>query len=364
MRDGVRLAIDFYLPPGSPMQSSTILRQTRYMRSLDPRLGASPILPEFDLYARTRRVFLAAGYAWVDVDVRGTGASSGTWAYPWSVDEVDDGVEVVDWILRQPWSDGRVGSLGISYDGTCADMLVTRKHPAVRAVAPTFALYDVFTDVAFPGGIHLGRFTELWATYNAALDRGEFHNGLSVALALMGTGARSRWLSLISLVPGDYPDRALRDARLLFYESAPLPRDTEVTGHPLVTLFLSSSAEDAHVFAYLEDVSPDGRVAYVTEGQLRLLHRQLATRPFAYETPAPKRTFTRKDASPMVPGEVAAVAFDLLPISWLFERGHRVRLALAGADMDHFDVMAPRTLHVHSSPAHPSRVELPVMRRA
>jgi uncharacterized protein len=608
MRDGVRLAIDLYLPERTSSRVPTILRQTRYMRSREPRRFASGVASQFDLYARTRRVFLEAGYAWVDVDVRGTGASSGAWICPWSPDEVADGAEVVDFIVREPWSNGRVGSLGISYDGTCADMLATKMHPAVRAVAPMFALYDVFTDVAFPGGIHLSGFTERWATYNAALDRGEFHEGMCVALALMGvaalasprpraderlyawlarggelagrrraarllsrlvagvrapgggvaprvdrtanmnvhvigsrvvfrddrgmlsalpeadidvmsphafraqatsggaavysysgwrdgayqhaaikrylsvrapgsrltlgpwvhtgklqvpafdvarpshfdhdaellgffdehvqdrpsrgdgqpvhyytmvegrwkaastwpppgtrveplylakgrvlaretpqesavhtlveegtsgTGVRSRWRSLLSLVPGDYPDRRERDARLLHCETAPLASDTEVTGHPVVRLFLSSSHDDAHVFAYLEDVAPDGRVAYVTEGQLRLLHRRLAARSTVTtpvssgdtpDPPAPARSFTRADASPLPPGEVAEVVFDLLPISWLFLRGHRVRLALAGADRDHFDVMAPRTLEVHASPERASRLELPVVR--
>ncbi|MCZ7678074.1 MAG: hypothetical protein M5U28_04585 [Sandaracinaceae bacterium] len=67
MRDGVRIAIDAYVPRGA-RAAPTILRQTRYLRSLDAPEAIGAL---FDLYARTRRVFLAAGYAWVDVDVRG-----------------------------------------------------------------------------------------------------------------------------------------------------------------------------------------------------------------------------------------------------------------------------------------------------
>jgi putative CocE/NonD family hydrolase len=173
------------------------------------------------------------------------------------------------------------------------------------------------------------------------------------------TGERSRWRSLLSLVPGDYPDRAARDRRLLVYDGAPLEDDLEVTGHPVVTLFVSSSHDDGHVFAYLEDVAPSGGVAYVTEGQLRLLHRRVAGEHRA-PTGVPLRTFARADAAPLADGEIVEVAFDLQPISWLFRRGHRVRLALAGADADHFDVMAPRTLRVHAGPSRPSRVDLPV----
>ena|SRR5215469_2784802 len=68
-----------------------------------------------------RKLFLAQGYAWLDVDVRGTGASFGHRAYPWSPDEIRDGAEVIDWIVRQPWSNGKVGAIGTSYDGGAAD---------------------------------------------------------------------------------------------------------------------------------------------------------------------------------------------------------------------------------------------------
>src|SRR5688572_25742422 len=104
MRDGVRIAVDAHVPR-SATRLPTILRQTRYLRALEARLPA--LGAQFDLYARTRRAFLAAGYAWIDVDVRGTGASTGSWRCPWSQEEISDGVEVVDWIVRQSWSTGR-----------------------------------------------------------------------------------------------------------------------------------------------------------------------------------------------------------------------------------------------------------------
>lgn len=608
MRDGVRIAIDVYLPDGASGRVPTIVRQTRYMRSLAvarplrrlAEMGAPDVTSPFDLYARTRRVFLAAGYAWVDVDARGTGASTGAWISPWSPNEVRDGAEVVRWIVEQPWSDGRIGSLGISYDGTSADMLITNDSPSVRAVAPMFSLYDVYTDVAFPGGIGLRGFVDRWAWLNAKLDRNAFDEATALVLYLIGragavspsprglervfaplargdeaharellaralrtftrgvrgldgeplsgapserphnmdveamsrlvtfrddvavaaagtemtidgfsphafraraeasgaavysysgwrdggyphsaikrftslrtagsrltlgpwphagklrirpfdvaaatcfphdeellaffdehvrergpqgdgapvhyftmvegrwkssptwpppgtewhayhlregrmlrrepspdgsrvdelaesggngTGERSRWRSLISLVPGDYPDRAARDRDLLVYDSVPLDRDTEVTGHPLVTLFLSCSHDDGHVFAYLEDVSPTGEVAYVTEGQLRLLHRRSTDDEGAPGPRVPTRSYARGDSAPMRPGEVARVVLDLQPVSWLFRKGHRVRLALAGADADHFDIMAPRTMGVHHGRELRSRLELPV----
>lgn len=72
---------------------------------------------------------------------------------PWWLDgEVADGREVVEWIVGQPWSNGLVGSTGVSYEGTTAEFLATVGHPAVRAMAPRFSLFNVYTDVAFPAG--------------------------------------------------------------------------------------------------------------------------------------------------------------------------------------------------------------------
>jgi uncharacterized protein len=56
----------------------------------------------------TRSWFLAAGYAVVVVDVRGTGASFGQWLAPWQPEERSDSREVIDWVVSQPWSNQQV----------------------------------------------------------------------------------------------------------------------------------------------------------------------------------------------------------------------------------------------------------------
>jgi hypothetical protein len=52
-----------------------------------------------------------------------------------------------------------------------AEMLPVNRHPAVKAVAPRFSLFDTYLDIAFPGGIHDAWFTENWRRLNEALDR-------------------------------------------------------------------------------------------------------------------------------------------------------------------------------------------------
>ena len=178
------------------------------------------------------------------------------------------------------------------------------------------------------------------------------------------TGRHNRWYTNNGSGDVVYPDRADEDRRLLTYTSAPLAEDTEVTGHPIVTLYLSSTEEDGAFIAYLEDVAPDGRVTYITEGQLRGMMRRVASQPPPYRKIGPHRSELRAGAMPLVPGEVAELEFELWATSVLFRKGHRIRIALAGADRDTFlryprDVAVP-VLTVERNHRYASRVRLPM----
>ena len=166
--------------------------------------------------------------------------------------------------------------------------------------------------------------------------------------------------------PHVYPDRTSRDSLLLVYDSDPLTENTEVTGHAEVMLFLSSDTEDAQVFVYLEDVAPDGSVNYVTEGLFRGIHRKKGEGEPPYAMSEPYHTFLRADAQPLVPGEVAELNFGMLPVSYLFKKGHRIRIAISGADAEHFRNMTrdQPTYAIQRSFKYPSRVILPVMKIA
>lgn len=130
-----------------------------------------------------------------------------------------------------------------------------------------------------------------------------------------GTGPNARWNSLFGGTKVTYPDRAEEDRKLLTYTTPPLPADTEVTGHPIVTLYIESTAVDGQFFAYLEDVDEHGVVNYVTEGQLRALCRKVSTDPQPYADVVPYHSHLRKDAERLTPGEPAELEFDLLPTS-------------------------------------------------
>ena len=73
-----------------------------------------------------------------------------------------------------------------------------------------------------------------------------------------------------------FPDRQDADKKLLVYDTPALKHDAEITGHPVVHLWVRSTATDGQFFVYLETVDPDGRVRMLTEGQLRGLHRKVS----------------------------------------------------------------------------------------
>ncbi|HEX8144450.1 MAG TPA: CocE/NonD family hydrolase [Pyrinomonadaceae bacterium] len=161
MRDGVKLAVDVVLPKDLPANTRipAIIEQTRYWRS---KKGQGP-----NSY---QRFFAAHGYALVWVDVRGTGASFGSWPTPWSREEIEDGGEIVDWITRQPWSNGKVGAMGNSYAGNAALFINVPNRPALKAVIARHFEYDEFRDVPFPGGVLNQWLVKTWNDYNHQLD--------------------------------------------------------------------------------------------------------------------------------------------------------------------------------------------------
>jgi uncharacterized protein len=572
MRDGVRLAVDVYLPQardGAASQGDqrfpTIVILTPYYRRFKvtgPGADPSPNA------AKYRDFFVPRGYAMVVVDVRGCGASFGTRDSFRSPRERDDHREIADWIVAQPWSTGVIGSTGISYLGAAACFLASTGHPAVKAIAPLFAVHDTYADHVFPGGIMCTTITENYDDLVRALDLDqreqlapypyfndarfagpqpvdedgdgallrsaieehrdsfrlrdlapelmfreeaashdpELHSGAcspywylskipgqvniysisgwydgsafvngSIArflsnpgadnrlllgpwdhgartngspwrsapdsefpllgevlrffdehLAGMDTGLRDEapihfhtvrdehWQAATAWPPHDastrlfldrdarlapqppaqagvasyqahfttgtgrqtryerlgalavvdyYGDWNGREDRMLSFATAPFERGAELTGHAVVQLHVSTSERDGSLFVYLSEVDASGKSWFITEGQLRLLHRATAQCPPGYRTSWPYRTFYREDAELMEPGVAETARFALLPISWKLQPGSRLRLAIAGTDSDHFAQVPhgrPPLLKFTLGGADASFVDLPI----
>lgn len=587
MRDGVKIAIDVWLPATleKDKRVPAIVKQTPNWRAIGlvKQTGAMKLLsytgvvPTDDFNLEEANAVGAAGYAIVYADARGTGASFGTKPHPFSADEIADFGEIVDWVAKQPWSNAKVGALGVQYDGTAAELVTGLKRPALKAAAPLYSDFDPWVDNIAPGGVLNDWFLRFWRDgarmldtndlvavakyrnkdydmlkrvisgvkrvdedpegvqlaaaiqkrsanvdiYEAArriefrddpfgttgiafdafspcglrsaieganvpmyvsaswLDAGTARGALSrfatftnpqvvaigpwshggkadvdpfkpanaaiqpakeqrlaeylrffdaylkedagagapreVRYYTMGegvwksstvwplpstemrrwyfapegglapaepvepeaadsytvdfsatTGNANRWRTQADGEDVVYAGRAAQGAKLLVYTSAPLETDTEITGHPVVTLYVASTATDGAFFVYLESVAPDGSVTYLTEGMLRAIHRKVSTEPPPHAVFGPYHSFKRADAMPLIPGEVAELAFDLFPTSVLLKKGSRIRVAVAGHDASVFSRYPKEdipVLTVHRSAPYASRIDIPSIPR-
>lgn len=566
MRDGVKLAVNVYLPKGiGGKKIPTILYQTRYWRSVGFRWPINglvelvPTVPNFKVLE-----FVKNGYALVTVDVRGTGASFGTKGLTlpdWN--EVQDGAEIVDWIINQPWSDGKVGATGISYIGNTALYLTLNQHPAVKAIAPMYSVFDLYDDIGVPGGIFMERFLSKYGRFCGRLDKNDLSRGWVTNLVVKGvepvkgerklykqaiaqhdcnyyqldeggsaefidatytpdgidvkymlsphqnierynnanipiysysgwwdlafthaavkqylnftnsgnklilgpwshggaininpyqpgpsefdhlgeitkffdhylkdadngldkeasvhyftmgenkwkssntwppsrtkkvsyfigeenglgiqssgngfypyitnesteTGKYSRWnLSRFAIPKNGYPDRAGENERRICFSTAQLTENIEVTGHPVISLFMTSSVPDVGVFAYLQDVDENGKVYNITEGSLRAIHRKVYDEPLYYKDAVPYHSYKKEDAMPLSNDKPGEVVFDFYPTSYLFKKGHSIRIAICGNDANYFKQITPDKTEwkIYFGEEYPSKIELPIMDR-
>lgn len=137
MRDGVELA-------GLLFQSQGERAPTLLVRSPYDFSQATPTMP--DLITLMDR-----GYNVLWVSCRGLNGSQGHFGAV--VDEIPDGYDTVDWIIAQPWSDGRVGTYGGSYNGMTQWAIVASGHPALKAVAPAITAMNWYRAPWYhPGG--------------------------------------------------------------------------------------------------------------------------------------------------------------------------------------------------------------------
>jgi len=160
-----------------------------------------------------------------------------------------------------------------------------------------------------------------------------------------------------------FPELSAHDAKGLTYTTPPLSAAVEVTGYPVVHLWVSSSAPDADLFVYLEEVDGQGASRYVTEGMLRASDR--ATADPGYDTAGlPYHRGNRADRADLVPGRPVELVFDLYPTSTLFAAGHRIRVTVTGADKANAvtpERQPPPRMTVYREAGRASYVELPVI---
>lgn len=164
----------------------------------------------------------------------------------------------------------------------------------------------------------------------------------SQELVVRGDVGTTAHLSCAGVLPWGQPeDQRPDEAFSLVYDFERLDTELEILGYPRVELRLSADAPVAFVSAKLCDARADGTSALVARGFLNLTHRD------SHEHP-----------EPLQPGRIYNVEFDLSATSWVFERGNRVRLDIAGTDWPNvWSPPAPVTLTLHPEE---SRLVLPV----
>jgi uncharacterized protein len=153
MKDGVRLAVTLYEPA-----------DLNHGARCPALLEYLPYRKDDDEAARdygTHTYFARRGYVSARVDIRGFGASEGTPPdREYSAQEQQDAEEVIAWLAHQPWSNGKVGMLGISWGGFNSIQMALRKPPALKAILAVAATEELFKeDVHYMDGIfHVDEF--------------------------------------------------------------------------------------------------------------------------------------------------------------------------------------------------------------
>ncbi|MGD9346760.1 MAG: CocE/NonD family hydrolase, partial [Candidatus Aminicenantes bacterium] len=153
------------------------------------------------------------------------------------------------------------------------------------------------------------------------------------------------------------------DKKALTYTTQILDKDVEITGHPEVRIWISSTAEDRDFFAYLEEVDAEGVSHYISEGTLKVSHRALHDPPYD-KLGLPYHRSYEEDVVDLVPGERTELRFDLHPTSNVFNAGHRIRVTIACADKDNAatpKLSPPPTVTIYRSKEHRSYVILPII---
>ncbi|MBI9043944.1 MAG: CocE/NonD family hydrolase [Anaerolineaceae bacterium] len=568
MRDGTKIAVRISLPPDLSENGTipAIMETTRHPTDVKDTILMNFFLKingEVKPNLKIGHLFAEAGYAYIRVDARGSNASFGNREIEWAQEEIDDMGEIIDWIVKQPWSNGDVGAYGVSYSGNTAELAAALDHPNFKASALLYSDFDPVMHNAMPGGILNEYLIDTWsdsqklqdanlikdifyggtapvdmdphqdllnqaiasrdnydlsdtfhkvtyfdekltgdytaysiapyaykdeiqeaetpfyirvgwldaATVEGAIERyltysnsqvliigpwnhagTQFYDPImnknesdislildqeravvnyfnqvmadgnqlslpekSIQYYTMGegewkttttwpvegfsekqyyfisdgtlspsmpenqrgsnqytvdysttTGESNRWKTNLGAPPVIFSDRSEEDRKLLTYTSETFETDVEITGNPVVNLSLTSSTEDNAIYVYLEMVSPDGVVTYITEGQLRSLHRAENGEDLGKLRIGPNHSFKQTDGKLLNPGEQYEMRIGMYATSVLIPEGYRIRIAIAGHDASCFERIPDQEetiITIETNSISPSFITVPIKER-
>jgi uncharacterized protein len=147
LKDGTRLAARIWMPDDAEADPVPAVFEFLPYRKRD---GTSP------RDESTYPVFAAAGIAGVRVDIRGSGESEGVIDGEYTELELANACELIGWIAEQPWSNGSVGMMGISWGGFNSLQVAALRPPALKAVISIASTTDRYNDdIHYKNGCHL-----------------------------------------------------------------------------------------------------------------------------------------------------------------------------------------------------------------
>ena len=186
LADGVRLAARLWLPEDAARKPvPAILEYIPYRKRDGTRARDEPM----------HGWFAAHGYAAIRVDMRGSGESDGHMADEYLAQELEDACEVIAWLSRQSWCDGRVGMMGKSWGGFNALQTAALRPPALKAIITVCSTDDRYADdIHYMGGALLN--DNLW--WGAIMLA---YQARPPDPALVGEAWREQWLERLRRMP-------------------------------------------------------------------------------------------------------------------------------------------------------------------
>ena len=152
MRDGVKLFTVILIPKGAKSAPILLTRTPYNAKNLTSHSESSHLGPILQGYDNANDVIIEGGYIRVVQDVRGKYRSEGDYVMtrplrgplnPTSVDHATDTYDTIDWLVKNvPETNGKVGVLGISYDGFTTVMAMVNPHPALKVAVPMNPMID------------------------------------------------------------------------------------------------------------------------------------------------------------------------------------------------------------------------------
>jgi len=227
LKDGTRLAARIWMPDdaGQATPVPAVLEFLPYRK----RNGTAP------RDESTYPVFAAAGIAGVRVDIRGSGESDGVIDGEYTPRELSDAVEVIEWIAAQPWSNGSVGMMGISWGGFNCLQVAALKPPALKAVISIASTVDRYNDdIHYKNGTHLSAQFSWAATMSAYQSR-------SPDPEIVGERWRDMWLERLEQEPFFMEEWLSHQRRDEFWRHGSICEDFE--GFPTPALVIAGWAD-------------------------------------------------------------------------------------------------------------------------